>query len=250
MSSRRHPYYDPYPHHGYQDYHYPPAPVAHPSTHHSSAYAPHLPQHVYEPPAPPYASPRSGGTPLVQEVAAEDVKFSVEGGKKRRKAVEVNGVGEDQRVDQSNNYIDDPLYIRQQIMDNAQALMQILCPTAYGPDFAGRYSVVLLQPTPTSKDNAKQHRTHKSTSANQQLEKWRAGVACDGTVVVEGPKAETSFMALNSLLESLAAKLGKVMPRAWDVGEESDGEEETEKTGVVEDEDGARFAVEGGRDKE
>ena len=121
MSGRHEQYYNPYFQHGHQEYLLPPAPIAHPLTHHSSLYAAHLPHHIYDSPrGHPYATPRSGGdTFSVQEIAAEDVKFSIEGNKKRKKeVVEVNDGGqEDQRDDSgSNNHIDDPLYIRQQIM--------------------------------------------------------------------------------------------------------------------------------------
>ncbi|KAK5121009.1 hypothetical protein LTR85_005793 [Meristemomyces frigidus] len=102
-------------------------------------------------------------------------------------------------------------------MDNGEALMQNLCPTAYEPHNKGRYTVVtlLIQTDP---------------------ERWRAGLVCDGLLVIEGPENGYKQDAMMTLSEVISARLAKAIQRAWDVDDA--------ETDVEEHASGARFATE------
>jgi hypothetical protein len=114
------------------------------------------------------------------------------------------------------------------VTDNAQALIQVLCPAAYGPHNASRYSVLLLLP---------------QVADRRTKEQWRGAVACDGMVVIEGPPSECKSQAMNTLLDSTAAKLARTVPRAWE--EASYGEDdECSVTNVERDNAGCSFASE------
>ncbi|KAK5115995.1 hypothetical protein LTR62_000451 [Meristemomyces frigidus] len=251
MSDSHKQYYDLYRHHDYSNSHYPAGPphLAHP---HSTPLPGYYGQPAYSPPTGHYATPPSINTPLVLEVRPEDVKQSVESNKKR-KTEGMEEEASEEKDDMRDIYVMDPLYLRQQILDNAVALTQSLCPTIYGPHNGGRYSIVLLQ-TASRNTNASlsnEAATSQATPHSLTGGKWRAGVACDGVLVVEGPEMPGKSMAMNMLLDSLAKRLARSIPRAWDVGsageEDDDDDDDEERTGVVEDKAGARFAVEGVR---
>lgn len=98
--------------------------------------------------------------------------------------------------------------------------MQNLCPTAYGPHNKGRYAVVLLL-------------------IMEDPKRWRAGLACDGQLVIEGPECSRKEDAMATLSEAIAARLAKCISRAWD--------DEDAEMGAEEHATGAKFASESQR---
>ena len=109
----------------------------------------------------------------------------------------------------------------------------------------GRYSIVLLQTTPRNRKAAATDSEAASTLRISKAECWRAAVACDGMLVIEGPETDRKARALNLLLDSTAAKLARCIPRAWDEsGEGSDSEGDGGETGVEDDTAGCKFASE------
>ncbi|KAF2771771.1 hypothetical protein EJ03DRAFT_357955 [Teratosphaeria nubilosa] len=125
--------------------------------------------------------------------------------------------------------IEDPLYLRQQIIDNSIALMHVLCPAAYGPHNQSHWTLVMLL-----------------RARNPDI--WRAGVAADGLLVIEGPDGGVKAEALNLLFEAISAKLARSVKRSWlrqgnsALGGDDGAEAET---GLEEDGNtGARFASE------
>jgi hypothetical protein len=117
-------------------------------------------------------------------------------------------------------------------LDNSLALLQVLCPAAYGPHNQGYLSILMLL-----------------QSRNPDV--WKAGVACDGMLVIEGPGGAVKAEALNLLFEAVASKLARCVKKAWtskketeDAGSE-DGSDAEPETGLEEDAaTGARFASE------
>lgn len=103
------------------------------------------------------------------------------------------------------------------MIDTGEALMQVPCPTAFGPHNRGRYAVVTLL-------------------TQQTPERWRAGLVCDGQLVIEGPEDPYRQDAMYTLSEAIAARLAKSIPRVWE-GEDAE-------TSVEEHASGARFASE------
>lgn len=76
-------------------------------------------------------------------------------------------------------------------------------------------------------------------------ERWRAGVACDCLLVIEGPKATYRSGAMITLQETMATRLAECIPQVWD----RNSEDEDGVTDVEEHPSGARFAIERSRDR-
>ncbi|KAI7219888.1 hypothetical protein D0864_08860 [Hortaea werneckii] len=129
-------------------------------------------------------------------------------------------------------------FLRVFLLDNAAVLLQNLCPRLYGLgtiNNAGskerKYALILLL-TQNSQAHGK---------------RWRAAVTCDGVIVIEGPERVSSDLAVEDLQESVAARLSRVVPRAWEP--KKDIHTGSGNVGMEEDGTGTKFLSErvGGR---
>lgn len=70
----------------------------------------------------------------------------------------------------------------------------------------------------------------------EQPELWRAGLACDGQLVIEGPECSRKEDTMATLSEAIAIRLAVCISRAW--------EDEDAEMVVEEHASGAKFATE------